>query len=450
VSTVVLGADAPVLTFADLGVPDALVACLDKIDITNPLPIQAATISDAMAGRDVSAKAPTGSGKTLAFALPLAATVSRGSAKRPAGLVLAPTRELASQIADILRPLLAVRNLKVHTFFGGTGFGGQRQALRKGVDVVVACPGRLEDLISQGDVSLSAVEFVVIDEADRMADMGFLPAVRRLLDATSSDRQTLLFSATLDGAVDVLVRRYQRDPVFHEVANPVEEIGRVTHHFEAVSHVDRLASCTDMVSGEGTSIVFVRTKHGVDRLAKQLSKAGVAAAAIHGGRSQSDREKALANFRAGRVRVLVATDVAARGIHVDAVSRVVHYDLPADSKDYVHRSGRTGRTGAEGSVITLVLPDQQLKATALRRDLKLETGSVSQPSKRRPVVRGHVSQTAPEHRPRDRQRQARSRVGETAQSGSAALPSRRRPGARKGNNQNGSKSRYSGDAYRHQ
>jgi superfamily II DNA/RNA helicase len=355
-------------------VPHALVECLESSGITHPLPIQQKTIADAMAGRDVSAKAPTGSGKTLAFSLPLAARTSRGSAKRPAALVLAPTRELASQIADTLRPLLATRGLKVQTFYGGAGFGGQRNALRKGVDVAVACPGRLEDLISQGDVSLSRVDLVVIDEADRMADMGFLPAVRRLIDATAPDRQTLLYSATLDGAVDVLVRRYQRDPVFHEVANESEDIDRVTHHFASVTHADRLEQLIDFVSGGGTSIVFARTKHGVDRLAKQLSNAGVAAAPIHGGRSQSDRDKALANFRAGRVRVLVATDVAARGIHVDDVSRVVHYDLPADTKDYIHRSGRTGRTGAEGSVVSFVLPDQQLKAKAIRRDLKLDSG----------------------------------------------------------------------------
>ncbi len=398
VSTVVLGEDAPVQTFAELGVPGNLVACLDGSGITSPLPIQAKTIADAMAGRDVSAKAPTGSGKTLAFALPLAVKASRGSAKHPAALVLAPTRELATQIADILRPLLAVRNLKVQTFFGGAGFGGQRNALRKGVDVAVACPGRLEDLISQGDVSLSRVDFVVIDEADRMADMGFLPAVRRLLDATATNRQTLLFSATLDGAVDVLVRRYQRDPVFHQVAARTEEIARVTHHFQSVTHADRLDACTDIVSAEGTSIVFVRTKHGVDRLAKQLSRTGVSAAAIHGGRSQSDREKSLANFRAGRVRVLVATDVAARGIHVDGVTRVVHYDLPADSKDYLHRSGRTGRTGAEGSVVAFVLPDQQLKAGSLRRDLNLETGTKSSVPNRRPPSRARVADMSPRRR----------------------------------------------------
>jgi superfamily II DNA/RNA helicase len=425
VSTAVLGADAPVTSFADLGLPDDLVAVLEDQGIKTPLPIQAATIADALAGRDVSAKAPTGSGKTLAFALPIAATMSRGTAKHPAALVLAPTRELATQIADTLRPLLAVRHLKVQTFFGGAGFGGQRNALRKGVDVAVACPGRLEDLLSQGDVSLSRVEVVVVDEADRMADMGFLPAVQRLLDATRSRRQTLLFSATLDGAVDVLVRRYQRDPVRHEVTNGVDDLSKVTHHFEAVTQADRLDSCTEIVSGQGTSIVFVRTKHGVDRLTKQLTRAGVAAAAIHGGRSQNDREKALAAFRAGRVRVLVATDVAARGIHVDRVSRVVHFDLPADAKDYIHRSGRTARAGEDGSVISLVLPDQKSKANLLRRDLKLDGGSSDSAPRRRPAQRGRVASHAAEAAQRRSQPVNRSRSGGGPRQGGEHRSSRR-------------------------
>jgi superfamily II DNA/RNA helicase len=433
VSTAVLGADAPVATFAELGLPDELVAVLEGQGITSPLPIQAATIADALAGRDVSAKAPTGSGKTLAFALPIAATVSRGNAKRPSTLVLAPTRELATQIADTMRPLLAVRGLKVQTFFGGTGFGGQRNALRKGVDVAVACPGRLEDLLSQGDVSLSAVEVVVVDEADRMADMGFLPAVQRLLDATASRRQTLLFSATLDGAVDVLVRRYQRDPVRHEVTNGTEDMGRVTHQFEAVTPADRLDSCTDIVGGAGTSIVFVRTKHGVDRLTKQLTKSGVAAAAIHGGRSQNERERALAAFRAGRVRVLVATDVAARGIHVDAVSRVVHFDLPADAKDYIHRSGRTARAGADGSVISLVLPDQRAKANLIRRDLKLDVQSSTNTAHHRAPGRGRVALPAPEPASQGHQRVSRNRTGGGPRPG-AERRSNRRPGRGPQNN----------------
>jgi superfamily II DNA/RNA helicase len=374
VTTVLTRVDAPPTSFAALGVPERIVNSLNKQGITAPLPIQAATIADALAGCDVSAKAPTGSGKTLAFAVPVAARVSRGAPKRPRALVLAPTRELASQIADTMRPLLATQGLKVHAFYGGVGFGPQFNALRKGTDVAIACPGRLEDLMARGDIRLSDVDMVVIDEADRMADMGFLPCVRRILDATAPDRQTLLFSATLDGAVDVLVRDYQHEPVRHEVAINEEDLGRVTHRFDDVAHADRVERCAEIVNDEGTSIVFVRTKHGADRLAKQLSRLGVPASAIHGGRSQAQRERALAAFKAGKVQVLVATDVAARGIHVDQVTRVVHYDLPADPKDYVHRSGRTGRAGADGMVIAFVVPDQRNAARALRKALSLDAG----------------------------------------------------------------------------
>jgi superfamily II DNA/RNA helicase len=424
VSTQSPGADAPAITFGQLGLPDALVACLRRQDITTPLPIQAATIADALAGRDVAAKAATGSGKTLAFALPIAATLGRGTPRHPAGLVLAPTRELASQIAEAMRPLLATRGLKVATFYGGVGFGPQRNALRRGVDVAVACPGRLEDLVSQGEVSLSKVEIAVVDEADRMADMGFLPAVRRLLDATAADRQTLLYSATLDNAVDVLTRRYQRDPVRHEIAPTREHLDLVSHHFQPVVPERRVATCADLVGGHGTSIVFVRTKHGADRLTQQLSRAGVSAAPFHGGRSQAQRERALAAFRNGRVTVLVATDVAARGIHVDDVSRVVHYDLPADSKDYIHRSGRTARAGAAGSVVALVVPDQAGLAASLRRELKLggdDDGRGAPQPRRQPKPR-HPTPGAPRvnrrndrtaeaiGRNRDRSRGRRSRA----------------------------------------
>ena len=371
-SSNVVGADAPVTTFAQLGLPNDLVDVLRRRGITQPLPIQSACIMDAIAGRDVSGKAPTGSGKTLAFALPMAATLSRGTPKRPRGLVLAPTRELAAQIAAELAPLLKTRGLKVHSFYGGVGFGPQRNALRKAVDVAVACPGRLEDLMRSGDIVLSDVDMVVVDEADRMADMGFLPAVRRILDAASPRRQTLLFSATLDGDVDVLVRNYQRQPVRHEVATPEEEGGRVSHRFHSVAHADRVAVCAELVADQGSTIVFVRTKHGADRVANQLTRTGVVAQAIHGGRSQSQRDRTLAAFRADKVQALVATDVAARGIHVDDVSCVIHFDVPADAKDYLHRSGRTGRVGAEGSVIALVTPDQQAAAATLRRDLDLD------------------------------------------------------------------------------
>jgi len=368
-STALAGVDLPAPSFADLGLPDRLIGVLLQRGIRQPLPIQAAAIADVLDGADVAGNAPTGSGKTLAFALPIAATLARSAPKRPRGLVLAPTRELAGQIASELNPLLAVRSLRAYPFYGGVGFAGQRRALQKGVDVAVACPGRLEDLMGSGDIDLSEVDVVVVDEADRMADMGFLPAVRRILDATPSGRQTLLFSATLDGDVDVLVRRYQRHPVRHEVA-PQEEVGRASHHFQAVASAGRAALCAELVSAPGPSVVFVRTKHGADRVARRLRDDGVAAAPIHGDRTQGQRERTLADFRAGKVRVLVATDVAARGIHVDNVARVIHYDLPADMKDYLHRSGRTARAGADGVVIALVTPEKRALADSLQRGLR--------------------------------------------------------------------------------
>jgi superfamily II DNA/RNA helicase len=358
--------DVHASTFESLGLSSDLVKVLKHKGITEPLPIQVATIADALEGRDVSGKAPTGSGKTLAFSLPMAARISKGRSRRPAGLVLAPTRELAAQIATVLAPLVASRGLSVHAFYGGVGYGPQIKALHRGVDIVVACPGRLEDLMGSGHVILDCVEMVVIDEADRMADMGFLPAVRRILDATRADRQTLLFSATLDGDVDVLVRRYQNDPVRHEVKVDEDEVSRMTHKFQYVAHDDRVASCAKVVADTGSTMVFVRTRHGADRLAKQLSKSGIEAAAIHGDRSQAQRERALRAFGSGSVRALVATDVAARGIHVDDVSCVIHFDLPADSKDYVHRSGRTARAGAEGIVISMVTPEHRSAADKLR------------------------------------------------------------------------------------
>ncbi len=362
-------ANLPITSFAEFGLPDRMSEVLLQRGITQPLPIQAAAIADVLAGRDVSGKAPTGSGKTLAFALPIAATLKRSTPKRPRALVLAPTRELAGQIATEMGPLLATRSLKAYPFYGGVGFGGQRNALRRGVDVAVACPGRLEDLMSTGDIYLSNVDVVVVDEADRMADMGFLPAVCRILDATPSECQTLLFSATLDGDVDVLVRRYQRNPVRHDVATE-EEVSRASHEFRPVANADRAALCAELVRASGSSMVFVRTKRGADRVAKRLRDSGAAAAAIHGDRSQAQRERTLMEFRAGKVQTLVATDVAARGIHVDDVARVIHYDLPADIKDYVHRSGRTARAGAEGTVISFVTPDNRALADTLQRGLR--------------------------------------------------------------------------------
>lgn len=372
------------------------VRVLQRRGITEPLPIQALCVPDALTGRDVCGKAPTGSGKTLAFALPMAARLGKARPKRPTGLVLAPTRELAAQIAGELAPLAAVRGLRVHAFYGGVGYSPQLKALRGGIEIAVACPGRLEDLMAGGHVVLDEVTFVVVDEADRMADMGFLPAVRRVLDATSADRQTLLFSATLDGDVDVLVRRYQKHPVRHEVDGD-EDVSRMTHRFHYVAHDERVATCARLINDTGSAIVFVRTRHGADRLVRQLGKLGVVAAAIHGDRSQAQRERALHAFSSGSVRALVATDVAARGIHVDDVSCVIHFDLSEDAKDYVHRAGRTARAGAEGVSIALVTHEHRVDADRLRAALKLSPEMVGDVPRRAPERPAPSQQARPSH-----------------------------------------------------
>jgi superfamily II DNA/RNA helicase len=357
-------------TFRDLGVPAEIVDSLTARGIAEPFPIQAATLPDGLAGRDVCGRAPTGSGKTLAFGIAIAARKEVAEPNRPWGLVLVPTRELAAQVTDELRQLLAPFRATAVSVYGGTGYEGQRRALRKGVDVVVACPGRLEDLLANGDLTLGAVTVAVLDEADRMADMGFVPCVRRILDQTSAERQTLLFSATLDGDVDKIVREYMHDPVRHDVVG-LEEPGDVSHAFWKVAHVDRVKVTASIIKERGRSIVFSRTKHGADRIAKQLGQLGITAVAMHGDRSQAQRDRALAAFHDGRAIALVATDVAARGIHVEAVNCVVHFDPPADHKDYVHRSGRTGRAGATGFVVTLVIPEKQKDVLALGRALKM-------------------------------------------------------------------------------
>jgi superfamily II DNA/RNA helicase len=361
-------------SFDALGVPEPLVSALAEQGITAPFPIQELTLADGLAGRDLCGRAPTGSGKTLAFALPVAMTVGRGAPGRPRALLLAPTRELAVQIHEVLRPLLAATHRKSATFYGGTSINRDRQRLRGRIDVAVATPGRLEDLIARGEIDLGDVDFVVIDEADRMADMGFLPTVRRLLDQTRENRQTLLFSATLDGDVDVLVRHYQRDPARHEFDAPEEDLGDVRHVFFAAERHDRRALTARIVEATGPTIVFTRTKHGADRLAKQLYQDGLRTAAIHGNRSQRQREDALARFGDGRVQALIATDVAARGIHVDAVATVVHFDQPTTDKDYVHRSGRTGRAGARGIVVSLIGESETADVRRLQRSLELPEG----------------------------------------------------------------------------
>ena len=357
------------VTFAQLGVPAPIISAIARRGITTPFEIQAAAIADGLAGRDICGRAPTGSGKTLAFGIPLVVGIGRAEPKRPRALVLAPTRELAEQIATEIRTFAGP--VRVGVVYGGVGYGRQFDALRQGVDILVACPGRLEDLIGQGAVSLSAVDRVVLDEADRMADMGFMPAVRRLLDQTSRQRQTMLFSATLDGDVAKLTRDYQRDPVRHEVGDETPDITAATHLFWNVAKADRTAVTAEAVSAAWPAIVFCRTRHGSDRLAKQLGKAGIQVATIHGGRSQNQRTRALADFTNGKVHALIASDVAARGIHVEGVASVIHYDVPEDPKTYVHRSGRTARAGLGGVVVTLVQPEQVRDIRLIQRRLGL-------------------------------------------------------------------------------
>ena len=357
-------------TFAQLGAPDFIVSALAQRGISQPFAIQAATVADALAGRDVCGRAPTGSGKTLAFGIPLVASVGTAQPHKPRALVLAPTRELADQIMTELRTFAGKRRVSVA--YGGVGYGAQIGSLRRGVDILVACPGRLEDLIEQRHVDLSAVDKVVIDEADRMADMGFIPAVRRLLDQTSKKRQTMLFSATLDGDVATLTRDYQRDPVRHEVGDETPDVSAADHVFWSVAKTDRTDVCAEAIDAAGSTVVFCRTRHGCDRVARQLDRRGIRTAALHGGRSQSQRTKALAEFSAGKVQALVATDVAARGIHVEGVGAVVHYDVAADHKTYLHRSGRTARAGLGGVVVSLILPEQIKELKSMQRKMGLQ------------------------------------------------------------------------------
>ena len=356
-------------TFAQLGVPKYIDQALAQHGITQPFEIQAATMADAMTGRDVCGRAPTGSGKTLAFGIPLVANVGRAQPHKPKALVLAPTRELAEQITTELRTFSG--KVYVTAIYGGVGYGPQFRSLRRGVDILVACPGRLEDLIDQGAVELSAVEMVVVDEADRMADMGFMPAVRRLLDQTARKRQTMLFSATLDRDVASLTRDYQHNPVRHEVGDGTPDVVAADHVFWTVAGADRIRVSAGAIDAAGPTIVFCRTRHGCDRVARQLDRNGIRAAAIHGGRNQNQRTRALAAFSTGRVQALVATDVVARGIHVEDVSAIIHFDPPADAKVYLHRSGRTARAGKGGIVISLIPPDQVKKTRHMQRRMGL-------------------------------------------------------------------------------
>jgi superfamily II DNA/RNA helicase len=359
-------------TFASLGVPASLAAALTAAGIDTPFPIQAAVLPDALAGADILGRGRTGSGKTLAFCIPLVARLAGGhtSAGRPRGLVLVPTRELASQVRDVLRPLAKTAGLSTATIFGGTPQRPQVKALHNRVDIVVACPGRLADLIDQGHCHLGDVEVSVVDEADHMADLGFLPAVRRLLAATPPEGQRMLFSATLDNAVDVLVRRFLSHPAEHAV-DPPEAPAPIVHHLLTVAPADRTAVTAALAGGGHRSLIFTRTKHGARKLARQLTAAHIAAAELHGNLTQPARERNLASFASGAVRVLVATDIAARGIHVDGIDLVIHADPPAEHKAYLHRSGRTGRAGAAGVVVTLQTPAQAADVRVLMRKARI-------------------------------------------------------------------------------
>ncbi|MFJ4173791.1 DEAD/DEAH box helicase [Microbacterium sp. NPDC089696] len=429
-------------SFLDLGVPADLAAVLAESGKTEAFAIQRDTLPDSLAGRDLLGRGRTGSGKTIAFALPLVARLAASGRKRraglPRGLVLAPTRELATQIAATVAPLAAAAGLKVTTVFGGVSQRPQEQALNGGVDIVVACPGRLEDLMKQKVVRLSDIEVTVLDEADHMADLGFLPGVTRILTATPAGGQRLLFSATLDRGIDTLARRFLVNPVSHEVDEASVPVGEMTHRVLVVDSTENKTTLVrDLASGTGRRILFTRTKHQAKKLAKQLTAAGIPAVDLHGNLSQNARERNLGAFSSdpedGGVRVLVATDVAARGVHVDNVDLVVHVDPPMEHKAYLHRSGRTARAGAAGTVVTVVLPEQ-------RRDVKdlLRKAAISAPLE--DLTAAAVTELVPERAPHVRpapvqqqQRQApKQRPNGGEKSSATTPPSRRRRRPRSG------------------
>ncbi len=354
-------------TFADLGLHENIVAGLTARGITSPFPVQSLTIPDALAGRDVCGKAKTGSGKTLAFGLPVLQRMPKAAPNRPTGLVLVPTRELANQVCDELAPAAKAVGRMALAIYGGAPIEKQIETLAKGVDLVVATPGRMIDLIDRKAVSVAEVAHVVVDEADRMADMGFLPQVEWILRNVESEHQTLLFSATLDGAVNSLIRRYQTDPSMHEVEGQEANIEEMTHRFIGVHKMDKAKVASAIAKSTDRTIMFTRTKVMADRLAGDLKELGVDAAPIHGDLRQSSREKSLKDFIGGKLAVLVATDVAARGIHVDDVDVVIQFDPPGDHKTYVHRAGRTARAGESGLVVTLSLWDEELDIKRLQK-----------------------------------------------------------------------------------
>ena len=360
-------------TFAELPLAPDLLAALTRNGVHEPFPIQGATLPDSLSGRDVLGRGRTGSGKTLAFGLPLLSRTagSRADSKRPLALVLVPTRELAAQVTDALTPYAGVLGLRIATVVGGTSISRQVDALRKGTEVLVATPGRLADLIDRRACALDRVAITVLDEADQMTDMGFLPQVTRLMEQVSPDGQRMLFSATLDRNVDKLVRRFLVDPVMHSVDPSAATVTDMEHHVLHVEVTDKRATATEIAAREGRTIMFVDTKRGADRLTKHLLAAGVTAAALHGGKSQPQRTRTLEHFRTGRATALVATNVAARGIHIDGLDLVVNVDPPTEAKDYLHRGGRTARAGESGTVVTLVTPDQRRDMSRLMTQARI-------------------------------------------------------------------------------
>ena len=416
---------------------ERLIRSLAARGIDVPFPIQEKTLPDTLAGRDVLGRGKTGSGKTLAFSIPLVTRLDAMQRRgRPSGLVLAPTRELATQIAATLEPLARALNLKVTTIFGGVSQSRQEIALRSGVDIVVACPGRLEDLMRQRVISLDSVQVTVIDEADHMADLGFLPGVTRILAATPAGGQRMLFSATLDNGVDKLVKRFLRQPVTHSVDEVNSPVAQMTHH---VFHVAGVQAKKELVhhlaSGTGRRILFMRTKHQAKKLAKQLSEVGVPSVDLHGNLSQPARDRNLAAFSSGEARVLVATDIAARGVHVDEVELVVHVDPPMEHKAYLHRSGRTARAGNAGDVVTVVLPEQRRDTNALMRKAGINVRPQDVVAHSAPVS-ALVGDIAPLRKSAPRTDQP-ARAQAVAKAGGNGNRRRRKPGARSGSGGSG-------------
>lgn len=440
-------------TFADLGLPTPLVRVLAEQGKTEPFPIQADTLGDTLAGRDVLGRGKTGSGKTLAFSLPLVARLgenkTRRTPRRPRALVLAPTRELANQIDAVISPLAAAYGLNTTTIYGGVNQKRQVDAFNAGVDIVVACPGRLEDLMGQGHVSLDGVEITVLDEADHMADLGFLPGVTRILDKTPKGGQRLLFSATLDNGVDKLVRRFLQNEVLHSVDEATSHVAAMTHHvFVAADAEAKKRLVKTLASGTSRRILFTRTKHQAKKLARTLTDAGIPSVDLHGNLSQPQRDRNLAAFGDGSARVLVATDVAARGVHVDDVALVVHVDPPVEHKAYLHRSGRTARAGSAGDVVTVMLPEQRRDTLEILRKaaIKAQPTPVAHDSEEVTSLIGEVAAyvtPAPRQTPQrgggtsqganaQRKRAARSGGADAAAQGASQGGGRRRRGGRGG------------------